>query len=398
MTHLKSREITFCSLCGSSRFEAIWRLPLYPFTEQFGAYDDTFPSEDLDLLMCSKCHHVQLATQVSPDFLYTEANYNLATQKSPKIAKELAFLADFVSSVAPVNSRLALEFGANNLEFANVLVGLGYEVMACDPLVPDSVDTPGITTFRGRIEEMLAAGMAGKPSLVVARHTLEHIADPTHTIDALFEASSPGVVLVFEVPSLFHLSSKLRFDAIIHQHYHYFSQKSVQQLAAQTASVCVASAFNENGSNGGSLLFALSRPSRAREDALVRQNPQGISAEELKCQIAEFTSRMKESAAEVRSLGSPLYGFGASLMLSTQNYHMQGVIEDLTAVFDDDFSRSGTTYKNLQVLVRHVGVDFPADVPFLVTSLENADAIASRLRQLGVGRILNPLNSAPPRN
>ena len=391
MTYPKPRVVAFCPLCGSSSLEALWRLPNYPFTEQFGFFDDTFPSEDLDLLMCSKCHHVQLATQVSPDFLYTEANYNLATQKSPKIAKELGFLADFVRRVGPQDSRLALEFGANNLEFANVLVRLGYEVIACDPLVPASANTPGITTFRGRIEEMLAAGLVSESSLVVARHTLEHIADPTSTIEALFEASPHGVVLVFEVPSLRHLSSKLRFDAVIHQHYHYFSEKSVQQLAARTASVCVASAFNENGSNGGSLLFALSRPGRAHDDALVRQNLPGISAEGLKSQISQFTRRMEKSAAEVRSLDPPLYGFGASLMLATQNYHMRGVIEDLTAVFDDDSSRSGTTYKNLQVLVRQVGADFPADVPFLVTSLENAEAIASRLRQLGVARILSPL-------
>lgn len=394
MKPFTTQQLTACALCAESQLDVIWTLLGYPFTEQFGVYDALFPASDLNLVMCPRCGHVQLLDQVCASFLYNEENYGLTTQNSPKIDRELEVLATFIETVQPRESGATLEFGANNLRFARVLAGLGHEVLACDPLVPNSLNEPGITTFRGTIEELIAEGISSTPHLVVARHTLEHIADPVKTIASLFDACSANAVLVFEVPSLEHLTAKLRFDAVIYQHYHYFTERSVQQLAAETDSVCIASAFNERGSNGGSLLFALARPSRMTAlDGELRLNwqPEGMDGIDLRNAISQFEARMQNVGAEARSIGSPIYGFGASLMLATQNYHMRGAVEVLHGIFDDDPTKSGTTYKNVDVVVHHVGVGFPAHASFLVTSLENTDSITKRLRQLKVQRVLAPL-------
>lgn len=387
------RFITNCAMCESGALEVAWSLPLYPFTEQFGPYSRLFPTEDLTLLICRQCNHVQLGAQVAPDFLYNDDTYSLSTPDSPKIREELRLFSDFINAIRPPRGGRVLEFGANNLRFSQQLHDLGYDVLACDPLVPIT-DQPGIATFRGRVEELLASGEAKDLDLVVARHTLEHIADPVSTIELLFDACSPAAILIFEVPSLEHLAKRLRFDAVIHQHYHYFTTSSVHRLAEETRSSCIALSFNERGSNGGSMFFALSRApytvgtqGRSASGSLLEV----LDARILQQRILLFTDRMRRAAEAVSSLDSPAFGFGASLMLATQNFHMLGAVERLSAIYDDDESRSGTTYRNVNVTVRHSGFMFPLESPFVVTSLENSGRITDRLHELGVRRIVSPL-------
>lgn len=387
------RGITNCAICETTDLEVAWSLPLYPFTEQYGPYSRLFPAEDLTLLICRRCNHVQLGRQVAPDFLYKDDTYNLSTPESPKIRDELRLFADFINVIHPPGGGRVLEFGANNLRFSRLLHGAGYEVLACDPLVP-TTDQPGIVTFRGRVEELLASGEVKGLDVVVARHTLEHIADPVSTIELLFDACSPAAVLFFEVPSLEYLAGRLRFDAVIHQHYHYFTASSVHRLAERTHSSCIALSFNERGSNGGSMLFALSRaPSSAGTQGRSASGRafEGLDARRLRQRISLFEDRMQRATEAVDSLNAPAFGFGASLMLATQNFHMHGTVERLSAIYDDDESRSGTTYRNVDVAVRHTGLMFPFESPFLVTSLENAGRISDRLRELGVRRIVSPL-------
>ena len=394
----ETRRLDSCSLCASHDLAELWSLPEYPFTEAFGPYDPDYPHVDQALMACSACHHVQLLSQVDPSYLYAVENYAYVPNLSPKYLDEYAFLEAFIMQALPESPRLqTLEFGANNLDFARRLQDLSESVTVCDPLLPESTDEQGFKSVSQPIEEAIAAGLLGEPNLVVARHTLEHIGDPVTLLATLFEMAARDAVLVFEVPSFEYLTWKLRFDSITHQHIHYFSRTSVLQMAEALDARISSLAINPRGSNGGSLLFSLTRSASGREDTELGPSmcdSPSVDLSEIRKSIDRFEMQMMLMRASVDWDASSCFGFGASLMLSTLDYHLRGSISDLEIIFDDDLRRHGESYKNVDVEVMSPNDPrFDSSGSFLITSLENSRAIHRRLTDLGVHRIISPLLS-----
>jgi len=227
------------------------------------------------------------------------------------------------------------------------------------------------------------------PTIVLARHTLEHIQDPLAVLMNLFLGTNSDTVFIFEVPFLNNLASSLRFDAVFHQHVHYFDLASVRQLAWSAGGRVLDSAVNHSGSNGGSLLFAIAK-GRVQE----LQETVNVSRKELwlRNQISAFNTQMQTIGIILDELDSPARGFGAGLMLSTLDYHLGGRVSSLLEIMDDDHSKHGLQYKNVDVRVvstRHSPVE--KDGVFLVTSLESSRAIFNRLANLGVRKIIAPI-------
>ena len=92
------------------------------------------------------------------------------------------------------------------------------------------------------------------------------------------------------------------------------------------------------------------------------------------------------------ALPKPVYGYGASLMLSTLGYHLKTDFSELDCILDDDPLRDGATYENIPVAVRHTAlVKPPPNSSYLITSLENIRPIYNRILGLSPRRILIPL-------
>ncbi|NKB42256.1 MAG: hypothetical protein GKR86_14695 [Ilumatobacter sp.] len=86
-----------------------------------------------------------------------------------------------------------------------------------------------------------------------------------------------------------------------------------------------------------------------------------------------------------------LFGFGASLMLATLDYHLDGCISELEWIFDDDEARHQTSYCNVDVSVQSTKLLPPPETgTYVITSFENARTIYSRLRDVGAARIVAP--------
>lgn len=387
------RELQSCGVCGFNALTTAWHLPKLPFTEAFGEYDPGFPSPDQDLMRCELCGHVQLRWQIDPQYLYSADTYFFGSSRSPKLEAEQEFLIDFIRCLVPNRHYAsALEFGANNLSFAPKLLQLTDQLVVCDPLLPESHGDPRVICLPITVEAVIASGIMFRPELVVARHTLEHIGDPATVINALLDTVSDPGLLVFEVPSLSHMKAKLRFDAVTHQHVHYFDLTSVLGLAQRTNSHLVSFTYNERGSNGGSLIFALSRHGLTPNFGANRSTLRLTS--ELETSIAHFETQMQFLRDAIDWQSEKAFGFGASLMLATLDYHLDGRISELKCVFDDDENRHNTTYCNVEVSVLSTRMlSAPESGTFVITSLENARAIYSRLRELGAGRIVAPVLS-----
>ena len=107
--------------------------------------------------------------------------------------------------------------------------------------------------------------------------------------------------------------------------------------------------------------------------------------------IELYREQMAVMADLLAALPKPVYGYGASLMLSTLGYHLKTDFSALECILDDDPTRDGATYENVPVTVRHTAKVAPAaNSSYLITSLENLRPIYRRILELAPRRILVP--------
>ncbi|MFZ4482160.1 MAG: hypothetical protein ACOYNZ_19960, partial [Rhodoferax sp.] len=180
----------------------------------------------------------------------------------------------------------------------------------------------------------------------------------------------------------------LRFDAVFHQHVHYFDLSSFKRLIWESGGEYLGHIFNHQGSCGGALLVGFRR---AKTMQLKPEIDLALRIEGFERRIALYKTQMAMMKEELDTLPGPVYGYGASLMLAMLGYHLQTDFSQLECVLDDDLARDGTTYENIPVTVRHTAKVAPApNSSYLITSLENIRPIYRRILELSPRRILVP--------
>lgn len=382
-----------CGVCSDKDLELLWDLPNLPFTERFGRFEPlNAKGEDQALLICRRCGHVQLGIQISPEILY-DSTYSFRTGQSASATMGTAVFVEFLSRIAGGRRfRSALDIGGNDQYLAKILQERADNVCVVDPVCveQDGQMIDGVKIIGRFIGQVDLNRDLEQPDLVVCRHTLEHIADPRQTLVQLLSQCRDDSLFVFEIPCIEGLSEALRFDAIFHQHLHYFDLPGLQRLVAENGGRWLGHSYNHQGSCGGALLFAFEKaPS-------LGPLPQMNVAEKIswmRKRIGLFKKQMDVSSEVLSAMPSPPYGYGASLMLATLAYHMKTDFSNLECILDDDPGKNDLGYANLPVKkVKHtLKVEIPADSFFIVTSLENTRPILKRIVGFSPRRILNPL-------
>ena len=385
-----NRQICSCGICRSASLDLLWDLPKLPLTEQYGTYDAIQKLHwDQQLLICTQCGHVQLGIQLAPAFLYTPAEYSFRTSQSKTARMGTEIFYQFFRKLSQGHSyRSLVDIGGNDLflaKMANIP-----QSCVVDPIcsAQDGQLVEGVKVFGRFIEEIDFQKEGFQPDLVFCRHVLEHVAHPRELLSQLFQQCSPDALYLFEIPCFENLVEAHRFDAIFHQHYHYFDLATFQRLIAEVGGEYVDHLYNRQGSCGGALLIAFrqgSRQPQVRMDIRTRQ-------ELFKREIVSYQKQMELLADRLVGFHQQIYGYGASLMLATLGYHLGTDFSELICVLDDDPQKDQIGYRNIPVTVR-----FSTKIPiephsnFLITSLENSRAIFKRITELTPRRILVPL-------
>ena len=392
---IKTSRIIRCGVCSHNTLDFLWELPNFPLTEMFGKYDQDFPSFDQKLLICDNCSHVQLDTQIDPNFLYTPSQYAFRTLRTQKIAKELDFLTSFIRKSFPnLSNSSVLEVGSSNLELAATLKSYVGEYSVCDPLLQeqDGQIIDGINIF-GCLAEELVAKVDFSFNLIFGRHVLEHIENPLEFLEKMVESASSETVFIFEVPSLGHLRMKNRFDAVFHQHCQYFDMSSVLKLLTEIDCNLIDYTFNTEGSNGGSLLFSFSRISQENQIPYKSDLTFPTKKSQISHEISRYKLQMDLLSDLVNNSQSEVVGYGAAHMLATFNYHLGGSIENLGFVFDDNPDLHGSEYRNIKVpIVSTENLDWENIQTVLITSMENCRVMTRKMLALpGITVIAPPV-------
>ena len=393
----KVETISICGIDGSTKLDSIWKLPNLPITEAYGEFDEHYPKFDQELMICLSCGHLQLKSQVDPNFLYSTDNYAFRTQNNNKIQKEFEFIQQFLSELNLDTGQMrAIEIGASNLELAKFLNQRNkfQSFAVCDPLFTNQEKVEGgRIEIIGKLAEDASEEMKRfETNFVLGRHVLEHVLNPLSLLENILKNINPATIFVFEVPSLELLRKNLRFDAIFHQHCQYFDESSVNTLMQQLGCELISLKFNKEGSNGGSMIFAFKK-----QDVKVSRdmnNASRIAVEkkisEIKIEIGIFTSAFKALGDFIKYLPGKKAGYGAAHMLATLNYHTGGAIETLDFILDDDKSKNNLSYRNINLRIVHPE-EAPIDenLTFIPTSYENHRTIIKKITEEYPNRVIS---------
>lgn len=381
-----------CGICKGKSLEAIWDLPALPLTEKYGIYDAKKTLHfDQKLLFCNQCGHVQLGMQISPHLLYTSSEYSFRTSQSNTARMGSQVFFDFFSKIKGERKFESLiDVGGNDLYLAKMMQLPKRCVIdpVCSELDGQTVD--GIRIIGKLLEEVDLKKENLAADLIFCRHVLEHVAQPTEFLQQLFRQCHPDALYLFEIPCLENLVEANRFDAIFHQHYHYYDLDTFRRLIQEVGGEYIAHHYNRQGSCGGALLIAF-----RKGGSKPIQSPD-LTKRKAKIQkaIRDYRLQMELMSFQLKQLQGPIYGYGASLMLATLGYHLKTDFSELVCILDDDPNKEGMGYQNLPVKIRSTkNLSLEPNSSFLITSLENTRVIYKRLLELSPRRILVPLIS-----
>jgi cyclopropane-fatty-acyl-phospholipid synthase len=386
------KEFAQCGISDAHQFHSLWVLPGLPLTERFGPYDPNHKlAFDQELRISLPTGHVQLRYQIDPKILYGNSGYEFRTGGSDKSRRGVEFFLAYLQQCTAGRSyESVVDVGGNDLFVARFMVDKSEHCAVVDPICAaiDGQTIDGIKVFGRFVEEIDFSSDMPPPDLVVCRHTLEHITNPRQVINHWFRQCSADCVYVVEIPCFENLVESLRFDAVFHQHVHYFDLNSFQRLIWECGGEYLGHTFNHQGSCGGALLVAFRRAKTNQVKPKIELASRIAGFER---RIALYKTQMAMMKEELHALPGPVYGYGASLMLATLGYHLQTDFSELICVLDDDLARDGATYENIPITVRHTAKVAPVpNSSYLITSLENMRPIYRRILELTPRRILVP--------
>ena len=247
-----------CRGCGARLGAPVLDLGATPLCESFVSadrYDEAEPIFPLRAYVCERCFLVQLGVFVRPEAIFTE--YAYFSSYSDSWVRHAARYAETMRARLALGPRsLVVEIGSNDGYLLQHFVAGGIPVLGIDPAgnVAEAARARGVTTlvrFFGRAvaDELVAGGR--RADLIAGNNVLAQVPDLHDVVGGLARLLAPRGVVTIEVPHLLRLLEGHQFDTIYHEHFSYFSLRTLNRIFARHALRCFD--VEELESHGGSL-------------------------------------------------------------------------------------------------------------------------------------------------
>jgi len=388
-----------CIINETKDLVSLIKLPNYPLTEQFGKFDNNFPSFDQELVISKSSGHVQLKYIPNQSFLYSPKNYKYRTKISYSTNSALKSFVSFLKRNHKLKIKSILDVGGNDNYIINKISDKNTEKYVIDPVA--KIKNDGVIVINKFLEDVNLSKDIKQPDIVICRHTLEHIPNPKKFLKKLLFECRSDCNFIFEVPSLERMIETQRFDTIMHHHVSYFSVRSLRLLIAKCGGKLISYEIYNAGSCGGSILFSFKKINNPKKKISKLSFAKfKIEYKIIKKKITIFNNNMKilrqlieheERAQRAGKSRMKLIGYGAGLMLSTFLYFLKISPMKIKYILDDDIKKHNTGYKNIKVTIKHPEkVKFLPGQNYLITSLENKKKLISKILLLEPNHIYFP--------
>lgn len=353
---MRSRPITACRVCDSTKLERFLSLGPMPPINQFlrtpeeRAREQKFP---LDVELCLDCSHVQIGLLLDPEDVFTDYLYFSGYADTVvKHGETLAATYARRGVLAPdtLVAELASNDGAVLRAFQPHARVIGIDPARNVAKFANERGVPTLAAFFGRDLVPKLVAEHGRPKLVIARNVLAHVPDLIGFVGGVAEWLAPDGIFHVEVPYVAPMLERLEFDTIYHEHLSYFSVSVIERLF-QRAGLELFD-VEEIALHGGSLLLRAGLPNahrptgavaryRASEKEAGLDGPQAYRAfaervDAVRRSLPAFLRGLRRDGARVAAYGAAAKGvvltnscgLGADLLdfVADRSPHKQGTL------------------------------------------------------------------------
>ncbi len=229
-----------CPVCGTAGATAIADIKGAPVFCNVLLADATeaadAPVGEITLASCPGCGHIfnsafdERLIDYSPD-------YENSLHFSPTFQSYATDLASRLVETYGIRDRQVVELGCGKGDFLAMLADAGNnEAIGFDPSYDGAIDHhAGAGSVRVVNDTYEAAGSDLKPALVVSRHVLEHLTDPSMLVAGLGQWRESDPVIYLEVPDADHMIENHAYWDVIYEHPSYFTGRSLSRLCTDNA-------------------------------------------------------------------------------------------------------------------------------------------------------------------
>ncbi len=362
-----------CRSCGAPLRDTFVDLGMSPLCESYvrpealNAMERFFP---LHALVCRGCWLVQLEQYVSSEEIFSEYAY-FSSYSDSWVAHAKAFVEGAIRRFGLGRDSQVVELASNDGYLLQWFVRAGIPALGIEPAanVAAAAEKRGVTTLVRFFGAALAGELASagrRADLLVGNNVLAQVPDLNDFVAGMRTVLAPRGVITMEFPHLLRLMEGNQFDTIYHEHFSYFSLRTVQGLFSRHGLAVFD--VEELPTHGGSLrVYARhaedgTRPTGPSVGAMLsREEEFGLTR--IEC-YRGFTSRVEEAKRgllelliRLRREGKRIAGYGAPGKGNTLlNYC--GIRRDFL-----DFTVDRSTYKQgLYLPGTHVPIHAPEEI------------------------------------
>jgi SAM-dependent methyltransferase len=284
--------------------------------------DGIEPFYPLHARICESCLLVQLPAYVPATDIFGGDYAYFSSYSDSWVEHARVFAESARDRFSLDEMSLVVEVASNDGYLLQHFVAAGIPVLGIDPArnVAAAARERRVETlvdfFGAPMADRLVAG-GRQADLLVANNVLAHVPDVNDFVQGIAIILAPDGVASIEVPHIVRLIEGLQFDTIYHEHYSYFSFRTLVELfgghGLQVFDV------EELPSHGGSLRIfvrhAGGEPLAAVPALLAREAAAGYASvdgyEGFGERVAETKRRLLEVLIELRRAGNQIVGYGA---------------------------------------------------------------------------------------
>ena len=254
-----------CGVCGSARLKSFFDLGYVPLCDYYTSDVVSAlsqPAFPIRTLICGVCLHVQLEIMVDCAPLYK--SYLYRSSHSVDLMTHFADYARFVASrlKIPLVSRVeVLDIGCNDGVLLSAFGEMYPEatLVGLDPS-PAALDcAENINVVNSFFDDAAINqnSLGGRFDLIFCNNTIANIEDPIEFTRNIVKCLSPNGHIVIETGYAPLTLINEVWDMVNHEHFHYFSLRSLDELASRCGLFVVDAVLSQT--KGGSIRVILSK-------------------------------------------------------------------------------------------------------------------------------------------
>ena len=318
----------------------------YLSESQLNQPEKTFP---LKVYICRKCWLMQLPEHASSQDLFTPDYAYFSSTSKTWCQHAKTFVNYAVQRLGLGVKSYVIELASNDGYLLQYVKEKGIPCLGIEPTsaVAESSKSKGINTIEKFFDFELSHSLQ-KADLLVANNVLAHVPNVKDFVRGIANVLKSNGQASIEFPHLLRLLIGNQFDTIYHEHFSYFSLRSVDRITSSVGLRIID--VEEIPTHGGSLRVWLSHKGKFERNSKVEEilNMESVAGLENIYAYLDFQKRAEETKFKLleylitkKKEGKKILGYGAAAKGCTLlNY--AGIKSDLIpAVADGAKSKQG---------------------------------------------------------